>query len=181
MPRLAVDRARGLLLSNLAETNGDLQAASQSSVLLKHVLSFNPDDIASLVAFGVASQILGRDDLANQQWKQVLKINPDHERSLGYLAVTAEAAKSYGEAAGYLKRFIEVNPWRSTVYRRYARVLAKAGRLNDAILAANQSLVLDPSNAETHLWLSKSYQFLREQSKSQYHRRMHERLTGRSK
>lgn len=59
---------------------------------------------------GVAYYCLGKPDMADQLYDEVLKIKPDYHLSLYNKACYRARAQDFDAALSYLKRAIELNP-----------------------------------------------------------------------
>jgi len=157
LPRIIVDRAKGLWLAERAERLTDRSLASQASRILEGVLRQRPNDAEVLNALGTASAVNGRFDESLTYWNKVLALEPNRELTL---STTATLLLNQGKTeAGFqrLEKYLEVQPNYGGAWGRYSGLLSKFNELDKAIEAARKSIELDPSNPKTYHHLSQLY------------------------
>ncbi|MBI3866207.1 MAG: hypothetical protein HY290_30375 [Planctomycetia bacterium] len=147
-------RARGILLSMLAERQKDPLVALRAERMLAPFARAAPDDLAVLDALAVAAAIQRRPADAAARWNAILAVAPTHERALESLAVQSIAANRPADALMYLERYLIVNPWNSGMHVQRSRQFVQIGLETQALQAAQRALELDPSQTDTYNWLA---------------------------
>ena len=169
LPRAAVDYARGLWLAENAEKKTDRTLAARAIPLLTGALKEFPDDTRILNGLGTASAVSGRFEDSLNYWKKSLAIDPDGEQTLEMLMITLHNNGRQGEAKTYLERLLKLNPYKATLWGRYAGLLSRDGEWNGAIEAAKKSMELDPSVLQTYQFLADAYRRTGDAEKSRYY------------
>ena len=106
---------------------------------------------------GTALTQQGRSFEAAAVWRQGLQHDPQNEALLHRLAQLTHDNEDHKKAAGYLERFLKINPWHAGMYGRHAHVMGMLGRYPEGIRSAEKSLELDPSLVQVHGWLIDAY------------------------
>lgn len=154
LPSRTERRARGILLSMLAERQQDVRMAVGVERSLEPLVQAAPDDAAVLDALAVAAAVQRRTADATARWNALLAISPRNESALQSLALQSIAAGRRPDAVMYLERYLIVNPWNSELHAKRSRLLAQLGIEAESISEARKALELDPSRAEIYDWLS---------------------------
>jgi tetratricopeptide (TPR) repeat protein len=90
----------------------------------------------------------GRLDEAEQLYRAVLKIDPDHFGALHYLGLTCTQQRKLDEALALLQRAIALNPQSAEARTNLGIALAAAQRPDEAITQYEQAIALQPDYAE---------------------------------
>lgn len=146
------DRAWGIMLARQAESNRDLDAASQAIRLLEPIANQFPDDIDSLDALGIAKAIQNRPQEAVEHWLAVLAIEPDRRESLLALLEMAQQRGDLRQAALYGARLLRTWPWDDLVQFRMAELSQRLGRREEARQHILRAMELNPARPEYCSW-----------------------------
>ena len=177
LPEWEVQRARGLLISNLTETSQDASLASQAVALLEPLRERLPDDTELLNALGVAHLQQDNSQAAIKFWELSLQVAPKRATTLHLLAMLHHQSGDLKQARHYYARLIEVNPWRSEYFGRYSHVLGQLGEYEAAIQAGLKCAELDPTLAHIHGWLAGLYKRRGQPELSPKHEEMFRQLS----
>ena len=171
-------RAKGLARMTQVRLTLDPEAARQAIRELSpydtvpQTLDSLHDDYVALEALGLAYALSGREPIAEQCWRQVLKHRPDYDpvhRSLTQLYARRE---DYPKALFHLDRYLTRNDHDGAMHFLKAELLAVQGNLRAAAVAAERASHLDPLNQHRHQWLADIYQALEKPSASRRRREM---------
>ena len=176
LPQSEIDYTMGLWLAENAEKRTDRALASRAVTLLTKVMKDFPDDPRTLNALGTASAVNGRFDDSIRYWEKSLALDPKGEQTLEMLTVTLHKTGHPKEALGYLKRTLELNPWKATLWGRYAGLLSRDENWAQAIEAAHKALELDPSVLQTYQFLADAYRKRGDSDKSRHYADLHEKI-----
>ena len=157
LPAWEARRARGLLYAQLAEQYRDGELAREATRLLRSTVPIAPDDVDALDALGACARVLGDEDEAAARWEAVLRIEPNRQLPLYSLALMATERREFAKANDYFTRLTKVNPWQADVQGRHSMVLARLGRLDEAVEAAERARKLNPSVPQGARWLAELY------------------------
>ena len=157
LPEWELQRARGILMSELTQSDNDASLAYKAVSLLKPLQDSLPGDTEFLNALGVA--YMQQDDLtaATRCFKLSLQSAPKHAMTLQFLAVLHHQSRDFQQARHYYERLIKVNPWRAEYFSRYSHVLGQLGEFEAAIQAGQKCAELDPTLAHIHAWMADIY------------------------
>lgn len=177
VPELEIRRAKTLLAARLAQRGDDPILAAEVIPELEQLCA-QVDDVVMLEALGSLQRNIEQYDLAIATYRKALLVDPEHEPTLWGLVLASDRWGQPADVLEYVDRYIKVNPWDPRAHGRRAHVLARMGRMPEAIEAATRGLAIDPASSVTHGWLSQAYETLGESQKSVYHRRLFEALDG---
>lgn len=177
VPDLEIRRAKTLLAARLALRANDPILAAEVIPELEQLCA-QANDVVMLEALGSLQLAIEQYDRAIATFQKALVLDPQHEKTLWGLVLASEQWGQPEDILEYVDRYIKVNPWDSRAHGRRAQALARAGRIPEAIDAANQSLKIDPASGVTHSWLSRAYESRGDSQKSAHHRRLFEALDG---
>lgn len=182
LPPLEVQRARGILMSELAgrpkkSAPGDTTLADKALRLLEGVLAAGHRDPDVLLAVGTCHRVRERLPEARAAWEQTLELDPENEEALEKMAILHHTLKEPLLARGYYERLVEVNPYRAEYWGRLAHIRGLLGQPQRAIAAANRALELNPSLLQIHQWLAGVYEGLKKPEQSQQHVELYEKLS----
>jgi predicted CXXCH cytochrome family protein len=176
LSRREVERARGLVIAN--RQSSAKQATRVEELLLggtsyaedgSAALARAADDVAAFEVLGVVYQTLGQNELAVDCWQHALRLDPDNETALTYLAFHFHSKGEHELALQYLDRLLTVNPWDSNFHGRRAHLLGLQGDWQEAIASANQSLAINPLNNYVREWLVESQREHGDPQASEHH------------
>lgn len=176
LPEWEVQRARGLLISNLTETSRDASLASQAVALLEPLQERLPGDTELLNALGVAYLQRDNQPAATKCWELSLQAAPKQASTLQLLAMLHHQSGNLEQARQYYARLIEVNPWRAEYFGRYSHVLGRLGEVEAALKAGQRCAELDPSLAFIHTWMAELHQRQGQAELSRRERELSQRL-----
>ena len=165
-------RARGLMLAERAEWQGDAELARAAAPLLQRASLAAPDDLKVLDALALCSALSGNAENALAAWRRALELDPDRQDALFSLAVHFHNQGDMERALGYIERYLKIQPWNAEMFGRYSHALFESDRLEEAILAAEHSLRLDPSITRTYAWLGQLHLRRGERKKSEHYRQL---------
>lgn len=149
----AVDRAKGIYISEWAVSSENKSLARETIDLLIPWIQRTKEDPEALLSLGNAFQVAEQSDFAIRSWNLILEKSPTHEDALEALAVHYHQSKEMQQAKEYYQRLLQVNPTRSTYYGRLAHVLGQLGDFEAGKVAAKRALELNPSLIQTNGWL----------------------------
>ena len=175
LPKLTVDRARGLWLAKRAEQRGNPAMAESALALLADVGRRLPADADVLDAQGMASAVAGRFDDSIVFWKRALDLEPHRELTLQALALTLQNSRRTEEALPYLERCLKVQPWNSSLWRRKSHILGLAGKWPEALAAMQKSEAIDPSAPRVYQWSAEILKRLGNEQQSRHYQDLYER------
>lgn len=154
----AVERAPGrwvlrIKLAEMYQTQGQLDAAAQEA---EAAVAAAGSEVWPLRTLAAIYRQQERGDEAIVINERILEIEPDNAGALLALGVLYEK-KDCDKAIGYQTRAIELRPSNGS-YTTLGDVLMTCGRVEDAITAYQQGVVLDASVARTHFVLARALQ-----------------------
>lgn len=176
LPRLTVDRARGLWLADRAEQRTNADFAERAVILLNQVAKQLPDDADVLEALGTASAVGGRMEDSLDYWMKTLTLEPKRESTLRTVALLLHNTNRGQAALPYYERYLEIQPWNGSMWGRYSFLQGKSGDWKGALESAKKSEAIDPSQPRTYQWLSTIYQQLGDEQQSRHYADLFERI-----
>jgi tetratricopeptide (TPR) repeat protein len=117
------------------------------------------DDGPALAKLGAAYAVTKRNDLAARAWRRALVQQPGNEvilHSLTLLNYWTEGDPAIGLETA--EELIDSNPHLAEYRWLHATLLERAGRLPEAIAAAERAIERDPSAAPIRAWLAQAYE-----------------------
>lgn len=150
-----VDRARGIqyVAAGVAIGEAAAEIVDEGAKLLLPARAIHPDDVLTLESLGAAAMSRGRPETALKFWREALAIDPKHERILNLAAGLTLRSEQFEACMEYNERLLTINPWGPVQQARRATLLDHAGKLREAIQAAEKSLELDPGQLPLREWL----------------------------
>ncbi len=106
--------------------------------------------IPEALAIAVQHHRAGRLQAAEQIYRQVLAVEPNHAGAHHLLGVIAAQTGKLDEAIVYWRRSIELNPDYAEVYNNLGDALRVQGKVEEAIACCGRALALDPNSAGAH-------------------------------
>jgi predicted TPR repeat methyltransferase len=103
-------------------------------------------------AITVAILLQKHEQLAEAQelFRRVLEMAPDHPQALHYAGVLAHQQGRSDEAIGLIRKSLSLEPDRADCYSNLGIIFQSAGRLDEAIDAYRRALAVDPSHANAY-------------------------------
>ena len=181
LPDWEIQRGKGILASELALRHNDNQRGYEAITLLRPLQARLPDDIELLNSLGTASLQQQNSSDAVKYWELALKLAPNNATSLESLAVLHHQSGNPSQASHYYARLVEANPWRADFFGRYAHVLGQLGKLDDAIVAGEKCIELNPTLVHVHAWLAEIYQRRGQIEQSRKHQELFRQLNPQRK
>lgn len=157
LPEWEEQRARGLIEGQAAEQQRDRRWAERAAPRLRETVERAPDDVESLDVLAVCELLLERPDEAVRLWGEALKHDPRRQSALQSLLLYWMNRGETTRAAGYAERLVTVNPWVADAQGRYSLLLARLGRMDEAVAAAERARQLNPSAPPATKWLAELY------------------------
>ena len=168
LPAWEVDRARGLTIMarHAARLDSDLLREAEALLLggtmvdeqnIHHVVASLSDDVPAIAALGTICGMTNREAIAEDLFRRVLEIQPEHENALQWMIVLSRRQGGLDVAKSYLNRLLKVNPFTPDLYRRAPQLLEALGEQQYAIQLAEQGLQLEPTMIELREWLADAY------------------------
>jgi tetratricopeptide (TPR) repeat protein len=150
-----VDLQRALGIRKMQLQHGfDAALPVELDRTFRKALEKYPDDIELLDRLGLLAMAQHRFGEAENFWRSVLNVRPEHEGALLRMSWVQNERGNLAEAVDCLRRYTAFNPWRSQVRLLLAQALWKSGKTDEAITEARQALALDPQNVALRQWLS---------------------------
>ena len=92
----------------------------------------------------------GRLQAAEQIYRQILAVQPDHADALHLLGVIAHQAGKPDEAVACYRRALELKPDLADAYNNLGKTLRNQGKLDEAVACCRRALELKPDYADAH-------------------------------
>jgi Flp pilus assembly protein TadD len=109
------------------------------------------NSIAAAFATAVHHHQAGNLQVAEQIYRQILALNPNHADALNLLGVVAFQSGACDQAAEYISRAIELNPQEAKYHSNLGNVLQGQRKFDEAIHSFHRAHQLDPQFAEAYL------------------------------
>jgi len=116
--------------------------------LSRHALEVTGDNYFAHFNLGLAYGKLGRNDLAINQFKEALRINPADSQSYFNLGLILANSGMLAEAVEYFEKAIQLTPQFANMHYCLGATLGKLGRIDEAIGEYRKALVLEPDNVK---------------------------------
>jgi predicted TPR repeat methyltransferase len=87
---------------------------------------------------------------AQELYRRVLEMAPNHPHALHYAGVLAHQQGRHDEAAALIERSLALEPDRADCYSNLGIVFQSAGKLQRAIDAYEHAIAIDPTHANAH-------------------------------
>ena len=161
---LAPHSGEGLFLEgNLLHEQG---RSTEAATAWEFALARQPNHTGALVNLGAAYKLAGRLDDAAALFKRALAVQPDHFESLYNLAGIALAKDDVGTVVWLYRRMLQQKPeqlpkallpsW-VEVCVNFGVLLARNGKLDDAVALFKRAQQLQPSAPDSYVHLAKSH------------------------
>jgi tetratricopeptide (TPR) repeat protein len=125
--------------------------AGESNVLHANPSQFDlakdpPISAETRFAAGQFAESQGRLDVAIEQYREAVKVNPKQESSLYRLGILYTQAKNYSEAIDIWKQYVTATGRTAAAYSNLGYGFELAGKLQEAELAYKYGIKVDPTN-----------------------------------
>jgi tetratricopeptide (TPR) repeat protein len=110
------------------------------------ITAYRPNLVGWHYSRGDTYRLTGKFDLAVEEFRKVISLNPAFPNAHRMLGVIFEREKNYIEAIEHFKSEVEINPNSSDNHYNLAVALAKNGQVNNAIKEYRKALQLEPEN-----------------------------------
>src|SRR5688572_7169831 len=105
-----------------------------------------PEAFASAVQHHQAGQL----QAAEQLYRQILAVDPNHAEALHLLGLIALQQRNYEFAVQVISRAVTLNPAEARFHSSLAAVFQAQGRMDEAIDCFRRTLELNPNLATVH-------------------------------
>jgi len=105
--------------------------------------------VAQALSIAIAHHQAGRLEVAEDLYRRILAVEPDHADALHLLGVAVHQRGEHALAVDYLRRATEMVPNAAVGHSNLGSALLALGRLDEAIAAYRRALELTPHDAET--------------------------------
>lgn len=102
------------------------------------------------MAMAVLFQKNGHLDVAEELYRQLLKVAPEHPDVLHYAGLLAHQQKKYDDAIALIEHSLAVEPDRADCYSNLGIIFRAQGRLDEAIAAYERAIALNPKLANAY-------------------------------
>lgn len=134
-------RALGLRLESTAATRSDAQSALQ---LLSPAIASGAD-VAAVTAASWLLLRLGDFENAGRLADQAISQENGHESALEARAIAFQQSQEFSAALQAVDRILAVAPWSAVIHSQRAEILLELERPEEAIMALEKSLNIDPT------------------------------------
>ncbi len=179
LPRIELDRAQCLMQVRRLESQVNASVAARIESQLRPALDLHPDDIDVLLAMGTLCMTQRRFDEAREHWLNVLRLRPEDETALRQMVMFERERGNVRETLEYMRRYQAIDSTQADFYGLQAQVLWQAGQRDEALIAANKGLRLDPRLTPLRQWLAGALRQLGRGEEAAEQVRMLERMQGR--
>ncbi len=125
--------------------------------LVSRALAAEPDDFILHNGLGYAYWMRGEWALAEQEWKESLRIQPTFIRPIIALGALCAKQHRYGEAVGYLQLALQIDPRDADTHLNLGALYAETGSLDRAEEQFRAAVSLSPLDFAAHNVLGKLY------------------------
>ena len=105
---------------------------------------------AQAFELAVARHRAGRLDEAEQLYRAVLKLKPDHVGALHYLGLACTQVGKFDEAVTLLQQAVALDPNSAAARTNFGLALAAVRRPDEAMAQYQQAIALEPDHADAH-------------------------------
>jgi tetratricopeptide (TPR) repeat protein len=127
---------------------GDLEKAVKS---FEQAVSLNPDNIAAIHLKGMALENYGEFKRALIEFDRVIEIYPEFSEAWCIKGTTLKEMKLFSEAENAFRHVIKAQPSDARTWMIRGIAFAGIGNYENALVAYNKSLSLDPYSSETKI------------------------------
>jgi len=110
----------------------------------------SPSATDSEVAKAIQYHQSGQLQKAEEIYKKILRINPNHPDSLHLLGVLAYQVGKIDAAVTLISKAIQINPDNPSFYNNFGNVLKEQGKFSEAVSCYQKALKLKPDYAEAY-------------------------------
>jgi tetratricopeptide (TPR) repeat protein len=130
----------------LAKALGLESKYKQAHSLLDKCNRASPDKAMYIYFKGKLYAVQGKVDLAREQFKRALKVNPNYHQAALALGMMLEEKEKYKDAISLYKKFLDANPMSYPVLSRIVQVMFASQELNGVIPFAERLASLDSTD-----------------------------------
>lgn len=145
---------------------GDLQKAAEA---LEQAQRLTPAHAPTHIALGTAYNNQKRFDLAKPVLQRALRLAPDHVEALAALAEAEEGLSELESAEEYARLALTKSPQHVTANLVLGLIRMREQRYEEATLALQNVVRLDPASSKAHYQLSLAYARLGDRDASAHH------------
>ena len=131
------------MLYNLALSG--VISGKKCKIYLKKLLDINPEDTEAISMLAQIAKDEGKYKLAIKYWKECLDIQPDKVEIMNNIGVSYAILTSYGQAAVWYKKALEIDNNYALAYFNLATALYEIGELKESLQNAEKAMELDPT------------------------------------
>jgi hypothetical protein len=179
IPKAEIQRAQAISVVKAAEKSGNSVLANDAISILEVWWKSVPEDLDAGIALGTAYWLTGDPRMASKTWEAMIKREPENEDLLRRLQVLCHETNQLQMGADYGRKLIKVSPWNYEYFGRHAHMLGSLGLYEEAIIAAERALELNPTELQLHQWLAEIHEYRKNVEKAKYHRRQLELKSAR--
>jgi tetratricopeptide (TPR) repeat protein len=125
--------------------------------LISRALAAEPNEFILHDALGDAYWLRGEGALAEHEWKETLRLQPNFVRAVNALGALCAKQGRYDEAEAYLQRAILLNPNDADSHLNLGAVYAETGKMDRAEEQFRIAISIAPFNLAAHNVLGKLY------------------------
>jgi tetratricopeptide (TPR) repeat protein len=125
--------------------------------LISRALAAEPNEFILHDALGDAYWMRGEGSLAEREWKETLRLQPNFVRAINALGALCAKQGRYDEAETYLQRAILLNPNDADSHLNLGAVYAETGKMDHAEEQFRIAISISPLNLAAHNVLGKLY------------------------
>ena len=101
-------------------------------------------------------------EIATNLYKQILRIDPNHEDTNNNLALLAEVSGQYQKAQSYLEKVVEINPRNTSALSNLGNLFQRLKEHQKAKSYYEEAIKIDPNHADAYNNLGNIYRNLKE-------------------
>jgi len=147
----------------------DMQLKGNQGQALKYLqdlLRHYPDEKEALFMLGSTEYGLGNNETAIELFTRILKLDPLHKLTHNHLAFAYYDNGDFDKAIQANDTYMSLAPNEANPYDSRAMILARHGRIDDAVLFYKKALDIKPDYNTSWLGLGRLYVFTREYDKA---------------
>jgi tetratricopeptide (TPR) repeat protein/mono/diheme cytochrome c family protein len=142
------DEMAHLWVQVLPRNNEDLHLFNEGTA--RHQLLKYPNNIERRVGLGIALTGQGRLVEATDEFREVIRVRPDHANAHYNLGCVLRLQKQLDEASEHFEQALRVKPHHAEAHNNLAIILHEQGRFQEAVGHYREALRIRPNFALTH-------------------------------
>lgn len=154
---IAIDRDAVGIYRDIVYTYWQMGKRREAIETAKKLEKLAKDNLSTHVFLGGFYIMAGRSDLAKYQWEKVLKLDPENELAMLYLAAYY-AEVDPDKAVGYWEKYLKSNPDSADGNYQMGVSLLKLDKIVEAREAFQKALFIDATNREARISLAQLYE-----------------------